>query len=169
MEPKKVTSLDDLGGQAVPITVRRPDGTHVVVELRPLSEGEVWAMRRANKWPEAPIVDMAKTGPVRNFSDPAYVASIEDTNRLFAQKMLLACLLFDVPGETEDDKLATLQAKMGQYVYSQLIDAAQRINMITPEEIAAMASSFRSSEAGRAPSHGGAGADAEPVAQPTAG
>lgn len=168
MEPITATSLDDLGGDLIPVPVKRPDGRTVIIHLRELAEGEVWDIRRANKWPEAPIVEMTKTGPVRNFSDPAYQASVEDTNRRFAQKMLLASLPFTVPGETEDERLDALRAKVGQYVYAQLIEATQRINMITPEEISAVAESFRSAQPGRAPGHGEPRPDAEPVAQPAA-
>lgn len=164
MEPTKVTSLDDLGGTSVPVTLRRPDGSTAVIDLRALSEGEIWDIRRGNKWPEAPVVEMTKTGPVRNFSDPAYQASVEDTNRRFAQKMLLASLPFVVSGETEDERLDTLRAKVGQYIYAQLIEATQRINLITPEEIARVADTFRPAGAGGAPGDGSAQPDAGPVA-----
>jgi hypothetical protein len=110
------------------------------------------------------IVEMTKTGPVRNFSDPAYQDSVEDTNRRFAQKMLLASLPFAVPGENEDERLAAIQAKVGQYVYQQLIEATQRINMITPEEIAAVANSFRPLPDSIPSNNGRAGIDAEPMA-----
>ena len=164
MEPTKISSLDDLGGTTVPVTLRRPDGSEAVIELRALSEGEIWDIRRGNKWPEAPVVEMTKSGPIKNFSDPTYQASVEDTNRRFAQKMLLASLPFVVPGEHEDDRLATLRAKVGQYVYAQLIDATQRINLITPEEIARVADTFRPAGHGRASSDGSAEPDAGPVA-----
>lgn len=164
MEPTKVTSLDDLGGTSVPVTLRRPDGREVVIELRALSEGEIWDIRRANKWPKPPVADMTKTGPVYNYQDDAYQASIEDTNRRFAQKMLLASLPFAVPGETEDERLDALRAKVGQYLYAQLIEATQRINLITPEEIARVADTFRPAGSGRASGDGSAQPDAGPVA-----
>ena len=168
-EPVQVSSLDDLGGALITVPLRHPDGRALLIQMRELAEGEVWAIRRSNQWPKPPMVEMSKSGPVYDYSDAGYQASVEDTNRRFAQKMLLACLPFDVPGETEDDKLAAIQTKVGQYVYQQLIEAAQRINMITPEEIAAVADSFRSLAAGRAPGDGSAGAGTEPVASPASG
>lgn len=164
MEPMQAASLDDLGGALIDVTVKRPNGQTVAVQLRELSEGEVWDIRRATRWPKPPPLSASKTGIVYNYEDEGYLAGVEDANRRFVQRLLLAGLALAVPGETEDERLATLQAKVGQYVYAQLIEAAQRINVITPEEIARVAETFRRAGNGRAPADGDARADAEPVA-----
>ena len=50
-----ITSLDEIADIIVPVTLTRPDGKHVTVNLRSLSESEVWEIRQKIKWPEAPF------------------------------------------------------------------------------------------------------------------
>lgn len=165
MEPKKTaTSLDDLGGALIDVTVRRPDGREVTVQLRELSEGEVWDIRRATKWPKAPVVSVTKTSQIYDYQDEGYLTGVEDANRRFVARLLLASLTVAVPGDGEDEQLANLQRKVGQYVYAQLIEAAQHINVISAEEIARVAGMFRPAGHRGAPGNGSARADAEPVA-----
>lgn len=165
MEPTKVVgSLDDLDGALIDVDVRRPDGRMVTVHLRELSEGETWDIRRATKWPKPPVVSVTKTSQIYDYQDEGYVTAVEDANRRFVQRLLLAGLVLEVAGDSEDEKLATLRQKVGQYVYAQLIEAAQRINVISAEEIARVADMFRPAGNGRTSSNGNTRVDPEPMA-----
>ncbi len=81
-------------------------------------------------------------------------------------RTLLAVLPFKVAGASEDEQLDTLRKRIGEYVYDQLIAASHRINLVSPEEIAATAASFRPLRANGARSDADLASDAEAVAGP---
>lgn len=169
MEPMRATSLDDLGTAPVDVPIMRPDGSTVVIALRPLSEGDVFALRRGITWPAPPIKDMTKTGPVYDYGAQSYLDAMREANRRLSYLVLLGMLPFAVAGETDDDRLETLRSKLGQYAYIQLAQAAGRLNSIGDEEIAQTARSFRAERAAGAAGHGAAGLVAGDVAGATAG
>lgn len=164
MEPKQVLSLDDLAPAPVPVPLALPSGATAVIALRPLSEGAVFALRQGVKWPEPPIKDMTKTGPVYDYSAQSYLDAMRAANRRLTCLVLLAMLPFAVAGETDDERLALLQSKVGQTAYIQLAQAANRLNSIGEEEIASLARSFRPSGEAGAPLDAAPAIDAGPVA-----
>ena len=96
---KRATSLQDIGAATVGIKIKRPDGQVVEVALRSATEGELWEIRRSLPKVSPPVKDMTKSGPVYDYQDPGFVAAVEDNNRLFAQRVLLASLVdLAVPG-----------------------------------------------------------------------
>lgn len=165
MEPIRIAmSLDDLGTAQVDVPIARPDGSTVVVALRPLSEGEVFALRRGITWPTPPVKDMTKSGPVYDYSAPSYLDAMREANRRLTYLVLLAMLPFDVAGDDADAKLETLRSKLGQYAYIQLAQAASRLNSIGDEEIAETARAFRSGRDASPSGNGAAGVGAGTVA-----
>jgi hypothetical protein len=169
MEPLDISSLDDLAPQTVRVTVTTGDGRTVGVPMRPLTEGEIRAIRRGVKWPEPPLKEMTKSGPIYDRSATSYLQAIDDANRELTVRILLACLQVFIPGDTAEEQAAALSAKVGQRVFVQLVEALGQLNGIGQEELAAVARSFRAGRVGGAPGDGAAGATPGPVAGAPAG
>lgn len=148
-EPKKIkaTSLDDLSAVNVTVTIKRPDGKKVDVELRSLSEDEMWTIRRSIKYPKPPVGDFKKVGndvvPQYNYTDQGYQDAIREADRDLAHRTLIAALTLEIAGETLEEKIVTLKSKLGEYAFVSLIEAVKKINIVSNEEIAAVAASFR--------------------------
>lgn len=164
MEPLNALSLDDLGAVLVVVPILRPDERTVHIRLRTLTEDELWNLRRKIEWPKPPAKDMTKTGPVYDYQDKGYQDAIVAAERRLANLMLLDSLPFVIAGESDDERLATLQVKVGGYAHTQLIEAVNRINTVSKEQIADMARSFRAEGTASAPDDAEARPDAEPVA-----
>lgn len=147
-EPKTATTLADLGAVSTTVTIRRPDGQRVKVQLRALSEDEIWEIRKSITWPKAPVKDIRKVagqiGEVLDYQDETYTRAMDEANRLQAQKMMLAGLVLDVPGDTEEARLSHLRKTIGAYAFNVLVKATRRINFNDAEEIGSLARSFRS-------------------------
>ena len=165
MEPIQAVSLDDLDTGPVQVTVTRGDGRMVSVPMRPLTEGEIRAIRRAVKWPEPPIKDMTKSGPIYDRGNPDYLRAIEDANRELTLSIMVACLQVPIPGDTAEAKCRALSEKIGQRVFVQLVEAMGQLNGIGQEELAAVARSFLAGRDHGAPGNGAAGDDATNVAR----
>lgn len=170
---KRATSLSELGEVTVEVEVQRPDGVVLAVPLRTLTEAKMREIRASVVWPTPPVVDMKKVGGevvnVYDRNDPAYLAADREADALLSYKALLAALDLDIPGDTEAERLAALQNGLGAYAFAVLLTAVNRINVISPEEIAQVARSFQRRRPAGAPGNGAAGADAQPVAEPAAG
>ncbi len=140
-------SLDDLGTEPIKVTIKRPDGKRVAVKLRPLSEEEIWIIRRGIKRVKPPIKDVQKVGGVvkeiYDYDNDDYRAQVEEADRLLFNRMLLASLVLEIPGDDDEARLVYLTRTLGKYAYTQLINAVQRLNIVSAEEIADMAQSFR--------------------------
>lgn len=165
-EPRTITSLDELGGQTIDVTVELPDGESVKVPLRALSEARVFFRRQQVQWPKAPMKDMTKSGPIYDEQDSGYLQAIKDANRALTYTLLLDSVTFVVPGANDDEKIAALQNQLGNYVFYQLVLASNALNTVDPEVIANTARSFRAKRFGSAPVDAAARPDARPVAQP---
>lgn len=162
-EPTKIraTSLDDLSAVNLTVTIKRPDGQLVDVELRSLSEDELWHIRRTIKYPKPPIGDFKKVGndvvPQYNYTDEAYQLAIREADRELAHRTLAAALLLEIPGDTPEEKIATLQKKIGEYAFVALLEAVRKMNIVSAEEIAAVANSFRGATVAGTPRDDSAG------------
>lgn len=146
-EPIEVTDLDQLGDIVVAVTLPLPDGREAVVKLRPLTAKEVRDIRRSIEWPEPPVKDFKKTdgqvSPVYNFQDREYKRLDEEADALLVKKMLVASLVMNIPGETADEKCAALDAKLGQFAITYLVNVMNHINTPGAEEVAKVMRSFR--------------------------
>ena len=166
-EPIKAVKLEDLGEFRIPVVIPRPDGQRISVEMRTLSEQEIWDIRRAVKWPEAPFDLQRVEGKVTklyNYDDKKYQEAVTDANRELSCRMLLACLCLDIPGGTADERISNLQKGIGQYAFSLLLKASDRINIVTAEDVSAMLRSFRFNGSIGDASNAGLLSDAAPVA-----
>ncbi len=169
-EPIVATSLDDLAPPVMEITIPRPDGRLVTVKLRALSEGEVWKIRQSIVWPKPPISNYKAGGvPVYAYQDANYLKELSNGNKTLATKAILAGLQLDIPGENEEERLAALESKLGNYAFQLLVEASNRLNLVGEEEIAAVAASFRPEGTPYTSPTKGAGLDAGPVAEPATG
>ena len=173
MSHKRAESLADLGPVTVDVPVERPDGSVVVVPLRTLTEDQMRAIRAEVVWPEPPIKEYQKIDgevlPIYDRLDKGYLESDRRADAELSYRALLASLAIEVPGATEADQLAALRAGLGAYAFSILITAVNRINVISAEEIAAVARSFQRRGIGRGRGNGALAPDAGPVAEPATG
>lgn len=165
---KRATSLSELGEVVVDVEVQRPDGVTLAVPLRTLTEAKMREIRASVTWPTPPTVDFKKVGgevvPILDRNDPAYLAADREADARLSYKALLAALVLDIPGETEEAKLAALRDGLGAYAFAVLLTAVNRINIISAEEIAQVARSFQRRRDSGAPGNGAAEPHAEPVA-----
>lgn len=167
MEPLTATSLDDLADVLVDVAISRPDGRTVLVPMRALPESECFALRLAITWPQPPVSNVVKTEgqvrPVYNYNDDGYLAATREANRKLSFLVLLHSLRVPIPGADEAERLATLQARLGNFAYMQLVTASNKLNLVTEEDLAAMANSFRAGGAAGAALGYAAAPDAGPV------
>lgn len=168
-EPTIITSLDDIGTEPVKVMVKRPDGKRVAVMLRPLSEDEIWQLRKTVPRLKPPLKSIERIAgriqEIYDYDHEDYVKAVEESDRLFANKMLLASLLLDIPGETEEERLAALSKRLGKYAHSQLVAAVQRLNIISQKELADVSASFQFDGHPLASGNGAAEHDAGSVAE----
>ncbi len=157
-ESIRATHLDDLGIAPVVVTLHRPDGQAVEVVMRPLSEGEMWELRRGITWPKPPVKDLQRVNgqvvEIYDYESDGYLGEQAEANRLLNQRALLVGLQLEIPGGTEDEKIVALRARLGSYAYRALLEASQRMNIVGGEELAAVVASFRPSGNGSAPRDG---------------
>ncbi len=166
MEPKTAVSLDDLAEVSVLVEIARPDKTIIRVPMRSLPESEVFALRQKINWPKPPEKEFTKKGPIYNYEDAGYLAALAESNRKQQYLVFLRSLKLEIPGATDDEKLAALENRLGNYAYLQLVRASNRLNVVTEEDFAALAATFRAAGADGAESGDTAAADPEPVVQP---
>lgn len=166
MQPTIATSLDDLAEVIVNVEIARPDKSIILVPMRSLPESEIFALRQTINWPKVPVREMTKHGPIFDPENAGYLAAREEANRKQTYLVMLRSLKLDIPGATDDEKLATLEARLGNYAYMQLIRASNRLNIVTEEDFAALAATFRAAGTAGAASSDPAAADLEPVVQP---
>lgn len=168
----RAMSLDDLADVVVDVPVERPDGTTVIVPLKALSEGAVFTRRQQIDWPTPPATDFEKIAgkvtPKYDYQDAAYLKAVRAANRRLTALLMLDSLPFPVAGANDDERITTLHNRMGQFAFTQLVEASNRLNTVTEDQIATMARSFRAGGAagtGHGPALGtdaGAVAAAEP-------
>lgn len=146
-EPTLAKSLDDIADVTVTINLLRPDGREVAVQLRALSEGEIWQIRRGVKWPKPPVKDFKKVGgdvvTEYDYLNDDYQEGIRAADRNLMRHILVASLMLDIPGETVDEKCATLEKRLGQWAFNILNDAVNKLNVPTKEMIDNALNSFR--------------------------
>lgn len=164
-------SLEDLGEETVVVTIPKPNGALVSVVLRVLSEQDIWDIRHAMTWPKPPVDLQKVNGAVKripNYDDSAYLEAVRVADRDFSIKILMAALVLDIPGETEDERIKTLRKRMGQRTFNFLVDAVNKLTLVSEEEVQAMADSFRRVRPATPAGHDPAGADSGSVAEPAA-
>ena len=147
-EPIEINDLEQLS-VTIAVTLPLPDGREAVVRLRPLTAKEIRNIRRSIEWPEPPVKDFKKDGggsvePVYNYRDKEYKRLTEEADALLVNRMLVASLQMNIPGETVEEKCAALDARLGQFAVTHLINVMNRINTPSAEEVANVMRSFRS-------------------------
>lgn len=146
-EPKVATSLDDIADVTVTINLTRPDGREVAVQLRALSEGEIWQIRKDVKWPKPPLKDLRKVGGeiVQEFDylNDDYLQATRAADRDLMRRILVASLVLEIPGDTVEEKCAALEKRLGQWAFNILNDAVNKLNVPTREMIDNALNSFR--------------------------
>jgi len=162
-EPIIARSLDDLSEVEIYITVTRPDGQKIDVPLRAMTGEEVWKIRRTITWPKPPIKDFqkirGKVEPVYDEQNADYQAALEDANRLLSYRMMLGSLKIEIPGATEEERLATLMNRLGQWAFNHLLAATSRLNIPQLDEVVEAALSFRPFRPAETQGDGGAPVD----------
>lgn len=146
-EPMLATTLDDIADVVVTINLTRPDSRAVAVQLRALSEGEIWQIRRGVKWPKPPVKDFKKVGgdviTEYDYFNDDFQEATRAADRDLMRRILVASLVLDIPGETVEEKCAALEKRLGQWAFNILNDAVNKLNVPTKEMIDNALNSFR--------------------------
>lgn len=142
-------TLADLGNIDLLVTLVRPDGRSVDLALRTLSEEEIFQIRRRVSFPTAPLRKFAKlvddpsqVVAVPDAGDAAFVKANDEAARRFNYLLILHSLTVDIPGTTDDERIANLQASLGNWAYSQLIAHITKSAGFTKAEVQAAADTF---------------------------
>jgi len=163
-EPININTLDQLNDIIVSVELPLPDGALGVVKMRPLSAKRVREIRRSITWPTPPLKDFKKDGgavnPVYDLQDKNYIHAEEDANLELASRTLVDSLIMDIPGDTPEDRARALRDTLGEYVFTMLVNASNKINNPTKEDVVNMLRSFRRDGHARASGNG------QPVADP---
>jgi len=113
-------TLADLMVQTYEFEIESPVGEVLFVEMRALSQAELLDIGRAlPPFPQATQVKEYKKDendqikPVFDYEDPAYRKAIEERRRMEMKLAVLRSWVADLPGETEDEKLAELDNLAG--------------------------------------------------------
>jgi hypothetical protein len=172
-EPITARTLDDLSEIEIYITITRPDGQKVDVPLRAMTGEEVWKIRRTITWPKPPIKDFqkirGKVEPIYDEQNADYQAALEDANRLLSYRMMLGSLKIEIPGATEEERLANLMNRLGQWAFNHLLAATSRLNIPQLDEVVEAALSFRPLRFAEAQGNGVASTDAARLDESEAG
>jgi hypothetical protein len=157
-EPQIATSLDDIADVTVTINLLRPDGREIAVQLRALSEGDIWQIRRGVKWPKPPVKNFKKVGgdviTEYDYLNDDYQEGIRAADRDLMRRILVASLMLDISGATVEEKCATLEKRLGQWAFNILNDAVNKLNVPTKEMIDNALNSFRAVSTADASDHG---------------
>jgi hypothetical protein len=103
-----ITSLDAFAPGDVDVTLEFED--HIeTVPMRALSYAKFQSIGREVKNPLPPITGAGKTGPIFDYKDADYLIAMQEAEITRSCKRLLASLRLDVPGKTDDEKIAYLQ------------------------------------------------------------
>lgn len=112
----KRATFKDLNARVFVFEFESPDGECLEVEMRALTPDELLDIDMAVPTPEAPIVDFktsdnGEVQPVRDYQDKGYKRALAKAvqERMYRQ-ILRAWQNADVPGETDEERLAEIAA-----------------------------------------------------------
>lgn len=142
-------SFDELAPTNVNVIVTLPEGREVRVPLRTLTYWEIFQIEAKVPPPVPPVSHATKEGPVFDYKAPAYLQALQLADIERSYRRVLAALRIDVPGATEDEKLATLKARLDAGVMRQLNQVLMSSAMTGEARIEARAATF--------PGHGAGG------------
>ena len=161
-EPIEITNLEQLEDIIVAVTLPLLDGREALVKIKPLSAGEMRAIRASVKRGKPPIKDYQKIGgeamPVYDYQDQAYRDAEEAADQELSSKMLVASLVMNIPGETTEEKCKAVETRLGRASFVYLIQAVNKINIPGAEDIEQVMLSFRRLGDGRTSDHDQSGA-----------
>jgi len=135
-------ALFDAGPTLYQFEVVLPDGARMTVEMRALTQDELWAVERdLPPLPDAPITDFkmdtkGQPEPVRNFSDPGYLRAREQYIADRMNALILACWTEVIPGDTRLDQVRAI-GRMPAWAVSALWKCAQLVTRVEDDAIRA--------------------------------
>lgn len=146
-EPFEVNDLDQLTDIIVTATLPLADGRSALVKIRPLTPRQLREIRRAITWPKPPIKDYKKVGDevvqIYDYQDKAYSDAYDDANQEQSNKMLVASLVMHIPGNSVAEQCQALEDKLGSAAYVLLVNAVNKINVPSKEDVENTMRSFR--------------------------
>ncbi|MFA6044755.1 MAG: hypothetical protein WC718_07210 [Phycisphaerales bacterium] len=93
--------------------IEDPAGEVLVAEMRAITQAELLRIRRSLGNPPTPPVKEIKKDEdgyheIYNYADPGHQQAMADRNALLETRVLLASWTTDIPGDTEDERIAAL-------------------------------------------------------------
>ena len=134
MEKRKAT-FADLSVQTYEFEIDGPDGESVIVELRALPSNERAEIElRRNIKPIPPISEYRKDKgevlPVYNYQDATYLEALANWYRRQMQLLIVRSLVMDIPGETEDGKIAALESTLAGWAMDGIWKAIELLSTV---------------------------------------
>ena len=161
---KRKATLGDLHKTTILAEIELADGEVVVIELRSLSYFTYNQIRWSVPDPAPETVGMDKHGkPIYGYNDPAFRRKVNEAEMQRTYKLLLAALVMDIPGETDDDRLEYLQNELDASIVRQLVEMLQKMAVKGEARIAARAQTFQNGHPGGADSADAAAVAPDPI------
>lgn len=157
--------LSDLSDDVYPVELVAPSGKRVTVRMRALKHSEIKNLRRRVTFPTPPVADIRRNPQgqmerVYNEQDPTYLAATGDSNdRLVVLGVLLSTENLEVPGETDEEKVAAFQDGVDAWASLQLCQAFNRVNGYEAPEMAEAKANLNPFAEGSSPSSPASGGD----------
>ncbi len=135
-------SLESLGAKTVAATIYSPEGEEIVVQIRALKSHELRTLTAGmGPEPEAPVGDYERNTAgeveaVPDLKDPQYLLAMADYGSRRGYLLLINSLEnVEIPGDTEDEQVASLQGMLALWAEQQILDVVNRINGFGQREL----------------------------------
>ena len=157
-----VTNLDQLDDRVtLNIVIDRPGDAELIVPIRELDYQDWLQVEFDHPLPNAPVDGADRHGrKTRNTSDPAYLQSLTEVIEKRDYVRLLMALQIDIPGETEDEQMATL-AKLPATVIRTLRGELNALHSISEARVEGHANGFQPGSGAGTTTIGPQGVDAD--------
>ena len=162
-----VLTFDDLDDHVtVQVRIPRPGGRHLVIPVQTLNYDELLTVEAAAPMPTPGVSGVDKNGRpvIDNFSE-AFKQKRADAIMRRRYLLLAYALGVDVPGDTDDEKIASLK-KLDAPILNQLLAVVETMHYSHEAYLENRANSFRSEGSAPAEDPAGPGLDDAPVDAP---
>mgnify|MGYP000076510762 CR=1 FL=1 len=157
MEPRRITSLDQLDTIALVCEIVRDDGSIAAFEFEQPQYSESVMLHYEDEDPAADIIGADTHGkPIYDFNSPIYRKAQQDVALRRAMRLVIRYIKLALPGDTFDEKRAALERALSYAEIDQLIMFMNAIMAKREAKRDQLAERFQSN--GRAPDANRAGA-----------
>lgn len=139
-ETPRRAALADFQAQTYLFEIVAPTGEDLLVEMRALTPADILQINRAlPPVPKPPEKDFRKDDDGRlqliyDTADPGYLQALEDRRVQLMNRAILRAWVVDLPGETEDERLAALDT-LAAWARAGLWQAVNRLMVLGDEGV----------------------------------